>query len=213
MNDFRDNLRQSYYKAGYLLRTKRISKKVYDEMINDINGWVSNVNERNKKSRRLSTLRKNIHIKKLNYYITFTIKKEKQVITDENIKRSITQMLRRYEIQYIIVAEFTKNEVIHFHGFIGNVKNELIQQKIINDKEVIDKFGNQVLEFIPLENNYGFTQVIDISAKEEWETEKMLKYIMKYVSKGNEKFMSSRLTNDSIDLAKYYFGKEIVKKV
>lgn len=211
MNDFRDNLKQSYYKANYLLRTKRISKKVYDDMINDINGWVTDVNERNKKSRRLSTLRKNVHIKKLNYYVTFTIKKEKNEIDDDVIKSSLTKMLRRYDIQYILVPEYTKRGVIHFHGFIGNVKNDIIQTKVIDGKEIIDKFNNQIFELLPVENNYGFTQMIDITLKEEWEREKMLKYTMKYVTKTNEKFMSSRLTNDVYDIAVYYFGESIVK--
>lgn len=209
----REIIKHEYFKANYLLRTKRISKETYDKMIDDINNYAYNINEIQKRRRRRKTIRDNIIHKKLDWYVTFTLNKELHGVPDDKIKTNITQLLRYYGIQYVLIPEHTKKDIIHFHGFIDIRDFNLIRRKIIDNQEITDKFGNEVYEFIPLEKNYGFTQLINITNKDEWQKNKMINYITKYLEKEGNKTMSSRLTKEPYNLAIHFFGDEVVKKV
>lgn len=213
MNDLREIMRLEYYKAGYLLRSGRISKEVYNDMINDTKLWTDNLAEVQKRSRRRKTIRDNIDNKKLNWYVTFTLKSEKQDINEKVIKTNITQLLRYYNIQYVLIPEHTKKDIIHFHGFIDIRDKSIIRRKIINDIEIIDKFGNEIWELIPMEENYGFTNLVNINDKEDWQRTKMINYVTKYLEKEGNKIMSSRLPNKPLDLAKHYFPDIKVKSI
>lgn len=208
-----ERIKYDYFKIEYLLRTKRISKETADKMKIDIKKWTNDVAEVQKRSRRRKTLRDNIHYKKLTHYVTFTLKAEKQEINQKLVKQSITKMLRRYGIQYILVPEFHQSGAIHFHGFIDIPDYSLIQRKIIDGKPISNKYGDDVMELIPLEKNFGFTDLIDITKKDEQQVSRMINYIIKYLTKENNKFMSSRLTKDITELAIHYFGVDNVEVI
>lgn len=213
MNDFKENIKLEYFKAVYLLRTKRISNERYKEMINDIRTWTDNIADIQKRSRRRKTIKDNIESKKLNWYVTFTLKTEKQSIDEKLIKDSIRKLLKFYNIQYVLVPEYTKKGTIHFHGFIDIRDKNLIQRKIINGVKIVDKFGNEVYELIPMEKNNGFTTLINIDDKKDWQRAKMINYVTKYLEKEGNKIMSSRLPKNSFDLAKHFFPDVEVIKV
>lgn len=206
-----DRLKLEHFKINYLSRTKRISKETAEKMKLEMKEWLFDIAEIQKASRRKKTIRDNIFRKKLNWYVTFTLKGSLHDKNELLVKKNLTQLLRRYNIQYVLVPEYQEKGAIHFHGFIDVPDLSLIKRKVINGKDISNKYGDDVYEFIPLEKNLGFTDLIDINDKDINSVNKIINYIVKYLTKEGSKIMSSRLPKNSLDLAIHFFGVDIVE--
>lgn len=200
-----------WYVLQYQKRSKKLTKNEKENKEKEFNEWIEKRKKIQSKSRSRNTIRKNISEKQLNYSVLFTLQPDKHNICEKVLKRSLTQLLRRYNIPYVLVPEYHQSGVIHFHGFVRIENSKDIQVKMFEDKPVIDKYNNIVYEFLPLEKNYGFTQLKSIENKSSIEKALMINYVSKYISKGDSKLMSSRFgRRDALALALDWFGSEKV---
>lgn len=207
-------IQEVYKHYGIIINSPFIKKKSKEKYQVEFEEYKENIQKIQKRKNRRKTILDNIKSKHLQYYVTFTLKKDKQQKDFKKIYDSLRKILSRYEIDYVLIPELTKTGNIHFHGFIGfdpDKFEELIQPKIINNKIVFDDYGNQVLELIPVERNYGFTQIIYIGDKEESERRRIVNYIIKYIIDSEFKILSSRTKNKALKLAINIFGSSIVK--
>lgn len=169
---------------------KRQLQKKYEENIQGLKTAQS-------KSRSRKTIWRNIENKKLSYFGTITLAGQKRNLSEEKIKTSLTKMLRRYKIPHVMIPEYQKDGTIHFHGFFGNIAPDLIRRKTrktekLNAWKVVNKFGKKVYELIPVQDNYGDVDFVELDLNDEFEASRMVNYIIKYLEKDNQKIMSSR---------------------
>lgn len=208
------NFGQIWYWNQLKQRSKKLSQKEKEKSQKDFDDWVKKRKELESKSRRKNTIRNNINEKRLNYSVTFTLASFKHILDEKKIKRSLTQLLRRYNIPYILVPEYHESGVIHFHGFVRINDLSMIQRKIIKGVPITDRFNNKVYELIVLEKNYGFTTLKEFENKPEWEKHRMINYLLKYITKNNGKLMSSRYgCYNSYTFAVEMFGIKKVKQI
>ena len=203
----RDPVHFHWYMLDLDIRNKNISLEVKKQKQKEFEDYRKDVKDMRSRSRSKNTIRKNISEKALNIYATFTLKKDKRDKDESLVSGSLTKMLKRYNIPYVGVKEYHDDGNIHFHMFIRVDDKELIARKIINGKEVRDKYGNKIYELIPFENNYGFTTLKYIDGKEDYQKARMVSYLTKYIVKDKNKLMSSRYGRlNAVDIAVKMFG-------
>lgn len=192
-------------------RNKNISKDVKKQKEKEYIQYVDEVKKMRSRSRSKNTIRKNIDEKQLNIYATFTLNSDKREKDEILVSKSFVKMLKNYDIPYVGVKEYHDDGNIHFHMFIKVRDESLIRRKVINGKEINDKYGNQVYELIPFENNYGFTTLKYVDGKSEQQTAKMISYVSKYIVKDGNKLMSSRYGKlTAYEMALEFFGSDKV---
>jgi hypothetical protein len=206
-----DSSKNPLYFHWYMLeldkRNKNISLEVKKQKEKEFEDYKKDVKVMRSRSRSKSTIRKNISEKSLNIYATFTLKKDKRDKDESLVSKSFIKMLKRYNIPYVGVKEYHDDGNIHFHMFIRVDDEQLITKKIINGKEIRDKYGNKIYELIPFENNYGFTTLKYIDGKEDYQKAKIVSYLTKYIVKDKNKLMSSRYGRlNASDMAVNMFG-------
>ena len=192
-------------------RSTKLTKLEKEKRQSDFQSYYDKVKETQSRRRSKATILRNVIDKQLNYSVLFTLKPDKQLKSEKAVKASLTETLSRLQIPYVLVPEYTESGVIHFHGFIRIDNNGLIKLKEYNGKTVTDKYGNLIYEFIPLEKTHGFTQLKDFSQKSDYQRNKVIAYITKYITKTGNKIMSSRYGKyDTLSLAHLFFGSHLV---
>lgn len=163
--------------------------------------WFEKTKNERKRRNTKNIIKKNILIKRLRYFITITINREWKTPTIENvgkIQHSLKTLFDYYNIDYCLLAETHKDEInYHWHGFI-NCDQDQLYKFVYEGVCIKNKYGQQVYNFKPLEENYGFSNIIDMLEKENSSfndavVQKLVAYTTKYVSKkSNLKLMSNR---------------------
>lgn len=212
--NFKLELSKYYMQYSVIMSHPRLSQKTKQKAKDEMIAYQKHLKEQNKKNRQKNTIIRNIKEKDLIHYITITLKPNKRIKESKLVQQSLLKMLYRYKIPYILIPEYQKDGTIHFHGFV-RFKNEMLNVKVINDRIVRDKFYNVVLEWSALEENYGFSQVIDVSSKSNAEKDRIVRYMTKYMLKDDVKLLSSRFKVNTLayDLAIEYFGVDKVKMI
>lgn len=212
----REKIKEHYSNYQNNMRNHRLKKETKERLKTEFYEWHNLMKKNAKKNGRKKTIKKNIKQKDLKYWTTITFKKEKASEWDYKHFNSLKRMLSRYNVDYVLIPENHKSGKYHLHGFINIPewanRNELIIPKKINNKNIFDDYGNQVLELVPLEKNYGYTQLIDISIKTEREKRKMINYMIEYVMESDYNILSNRKEKDPYKIAVKMFGKELVRK-
>lgn len=192
-------------------RSTKLTKSEKEKRQTDFQSYYDKVKETQSRRRSKATILRNVIDKQLNYSVLFTLTPDKQLKSEKAVKESLTQTLSRLGVPYVLVPEYTEKGAIHFHGFIRIDDNDLIKLKEYNGKTVTDKYGNLIYEFIPLEKTHGFTQLKDFSQKSDYQRNKVIAYITKYITKTGNKIMSSRYGRyDTLSLAHLFFGSQLV---
>ncbi|MEM1974260.1 MAG: hypothetical protein QXN68_05680, partial [Thermoplasmata archaeon] len=192
-----------------------VSKNLKVREEKDFENWLSWYKDYQKLKGRRKTALMHIKRKQLKYYTTFSFKNEKLENKDiDKLFKTLKKLFERYKISYYLVPEFgDKNGRLHYHGFISVKDKSLLQDKIINNKIVYDKYKNKVLELIPFEKNYGFSTIKDMSLKTDAEKRKMVNYTLKYSLKNGMRAKFDRIKKcDPFNYAISIFGEKLVKK-
>lgn len=206
-----DKIKLEYMRYGVSMSSYLISKSGKEKIKKDFEKWLIDLKKVYRYQNRKKTIIKNIKEKKLYLWATLTLKPHKALDTINSKELdSLRKLFKRYEVDYILVPELHDSGNYHFHGFLGIPKYskfyKLIVPKIINGKQIFDKHGNQVLEFLPYSKNYGFNQLIDFSIKSENEQKKIINYSVKYTLKSENRLLSSRVQKKPLEIAKSMFG-------
>lgn len=208
-------VKMEWMRLNYILKSKKYTTERKQREKREYEEWIQHRKDIQSKSRSKNTIIRNIEQKQLNFSVLFTLKPEKQNTDVKVIKSSVTKLLRRYDIPYVLVPEFTEKGVIHFHGFIRVTDTDLYREKRYKGRPVYDRYKNLVYELLPLESNYGFTQLKLITEKSDIEKSRIINYVVKYITKTDSKIMSSRLpkVSKAYKLACEWFGSDIVEFV
>lgn len=130
------------------------------------------------------------------YFITFTLDKEKIDRYEKNqilkkFKKWLNNQVSRKNFKYIIFPEYHKDKAIHFHGLCsGNIE--------LHDSGKKTAAGQIIYNSDSW--SFGFSSVIKL----EGSYDRVVNYVMKYITKDNEKIFG-----------KYYFagGKGLKREV
>lgn len=219
-NDFDNPVFYHWWLLQKDLKNKRLTDEYKYALEQDYLIWLEQRKVVINLSRRKRTIKNNFYSKLCNFYVTFTLKQDKRDLAKQDkrdlavVKTSLTKMLKRYDIPYILIPEYHKDGNIHFHGFITINDFSLIDYKIIDGNFIRDKYGNDVYVLNPIEFSYGFTQLIYLDGKPDYEINKIVNYIVKYLTKDNNRVMSSRYGSfNAYTLALEWFSCPVFKIV
>ena len=151
----------------------------------ELPGYIEELKKYRAKARRKETIKKHIKLKKLKWYVTITFDPKKKDRFSTN-QEALTRLLRRYGIDYYLVAEFHKDGAIHYHGFLSDKKG--IYKYFGRDKR-----GKPVWICKPLDKNYGLTRCYYLI------NNKMINYVVKYAVKQGNKALYSRIKLNEIE--------------
>ena len=133
---------------------------------------------------------------KFDYFITFTLDKEKIDRYDKDIilkkfKKWLNNRVERGNFKYIIFPEYHKDGAIHFHGLCSGELKLIDSGKRTKKGQVIYNSDSWT---------YGFSTVIKL----EGSYERVINYIVKYISKDKKRVFG-----------KFYFagGKDLKREV
>lgn len=97
----------------------------------------------------------------------------------------LDNMTRRHDLKYILVPEYHKDgKSIHFHGFVNEDSLNLV--RAINPKTGKPLLQNGRAVYNIANWKYGFTTAVRVG-KSEVDQSSSAKYVLKYVTKGQEK--------------------------
>lgn len=186
MDNLKYNVRHKVYLDG---TTKSIA---FNRCIFNPSGWDNgldreykrlNANGLNQRDDSVKRSRDKVYdiamLNEFNYFITLTLDENKISRTNKDeiltaLKRWLDNMVRRHNLQYIIVPEYHKDgESIHFHGLIkGDLKLTDSTKKTAKGQIIYN-----------LQNwKYGFSTCISLDENYE----RVCNYITKYITKDNQ---------------------------
>lgn len=126
------------------------------------------------------------------YFITLTLDKTKidrydKKVINKKFKIWLNNMVKRYDLNYIIIPEYHKDGAIHFHGLISGKNLRLSYVKL-------DKKGRRVYNF----DNWllGFSTAIELDDNRT----AVSAYITKYVTKDTTKILGNVYYSGGHDL-------------
>jgi hypothetical protein len=129
---------------------------------------------------------------KFDYFITLTLDKEKIDRYDKNVilkkfTKWLNNRVERSSFKYIIFPEFHKDGAIHFHGLCsGELKLVESGKKTIKGQTIYNSDSWK----------YGFSTVIKL----EGPYDRVVNYIVKYISKGKERVFGKHYLSGGKDL-------------
>jgi len=194
------------------INNRYISRAMRESIVSDCDDCIDWIKRQNKKKLRKRTIRKNINIKGLNYYVTITLNRSWKDATDlGRLQSALKKIFYRNGIDYFLVPELHADGVnYHFHGFLGVASGS----DMMVDSGHKDRFGNKVYHMRILAANYGFNTCVCIAEKKEWVRSKIINYVAKYMVQSGVKAMSNRpkysnIVRYAIDM----FGVEFVRVI
>lgn len=190
---------RSYKKQIQHIKEKYLTEYGYvgDELISEL---VPFIEERYKAKMKNIELRKKrfrrkAYLNEWNYFCTFTYDDEKQ--TEESFKKSLRKTLSNFASRrgwrYMGVWEYGEKEKrLHFHALVFVPEGEMIS-KIYERKDYSERKHKMVITH---ENKFFFDTFgkndFSVITKESLKRGKTLDYILKYITKTNEKIVYSR---------------------
>ena len=158
--------------AGWQNRTRKLHVKT--------GRYIGNTNSA--MSRAKGAVRDITRLNRFTHFITLTLDKTKVDRYDiDKIKVAVSDWLKnrvkRQGLQYVLLPERHKDGAIHYHGLAIISPSELINSGKKTDK------GQAIYNWTPWANRFGYTAIIELDG----EYTKVCNYILKYISKGNQK--------------------------